>query len=190
MYWYGIKKWKNVLCLVVVGLFDLHTIRCYKCGEERGVWWFMAKSLTSKRRRGKSMWVMCGFEFCLSVSLFLSLSFSLSLSLSLRVRVLVCGVCLASFDLTLLSRNLSFISFFSSDQIKLGFLCFFTTKVTDWPKITFTYFYFLTNFIDISLCADPMCRNPLFHFEESLSTNHIWWMLSWALVAIIILCVR
>ena len=29
-----------------------------------------------------------------------------------------------------------------------------------------------------------------FHFEESLSTDNIRWRLSWALVAIIILCVR
>ena len=56
-------------------------------------------------------------------------------------------------------------------------------------KITFNYCYFLTNFIYILLCADPMRRNPFLHFEESLSTNNIRWMLSWALVTIIILCV-
>ena len=52
-------------------------------------------------------------------------------------------------------------------------------------------FFFLTNFIDISRCADPMRRTPLFfHFEESLSTDNTQWMLSWTLVPIIILCVR
>ena len=36
------------------------------------------------------------------------------------------------------------------------------------------------------LCAEP----PFFHFEESLSTDNIRWMLLWALVAIIIWWVR
>ena len=36
------------------------------------------------------------------------------------------------------------------------------------------------------LCAET----PFFHFEESLNTDNIRWMLSWALVAIIILCAR
>ena len=76
---------------------------------------------------------------------------------------------------------------FRSDQI--GFSLFFTAKVTDWPKNYF-YFYFLTNFIDISLCADPMRTSPFFHFEEGLSTDNIRRMLPWTLVGIIILCVR
>ena len=77
---------------------------------------------------------------------------------------------------------------FQLDQIK--FFLFFTVKVMDWPQNTFNHFYFLTNFIDISLCADPMHRSPIFHFEESLSTGNIQWMLLWTLVGIIILCVR
>ena len=46
---------------------------------------------------------------------------------------------LPSFDPCQLSRNLSFISFSSSDLMRLDFLCFFffTAKVTDWPKIYF-----------------------------------------------------
>ena len=66
----------------IVRLTRMRSIRCYECGEERGVWWFTAQSLPSRRRRGKSMWVMRGFEFRLS----------LSLSLSLRLKVLVWGV--------------------------------------------------------------------------------------------------
>ena len=60
---------------------------------------------------------------------------------------------------------------FRSDQI--GFSLFFTLKVTNWPKNTFNYFSFLTYFIDISLCADPIRRSHFFHFEESLRTYNI-----------------
>ena len=75
----------------------------------------------STDRRGKSMWVMCGFEFLPPLSLSLRIGGS-----SLRGR-------LSSLDLTPLSRNLSFIAFFSSDRINSVFLVF-TAKVTDWPK--------------------------------------------------------
>ena len=67
------------------------------------------------------MWVMRGFEFCLC--LFLS---------QLEFWSADCR----------LSRNLSFISFFSSDRIRLGFLCFFTAKITDWPKLLLIVFIF------------------------------------------------
>ena len=63
-----------------------------------------------------------------------------------------------------LSRNLSFISFFSFDRIRLGFLCFLPQRSRIGRKITFNYFYFLTNFIDISLCTDPIRRNPFSRF--------------------------
>ena len=84
-----------------------------------------------------------------------------------------------------------FISFFSSDRIKLGFLCFFYREGHGLAeKSLLLIFFFLTNFIDISLCADPMRRNPFFlHFEESLSTDNIRRMVSRSLDAIIILCV-
>ena len=61
-----------------------------------------------------------------------SLSLSLSQSRSSDLRG-----CLPFFDLAPLSRNLSFIVFLYSDRIKLGFLCFSTAKVTDWPKNDF-----------------------------------------------------
>ena len=94
-----------------------------------------------------------------SLSLSLSLSLSKSWSSSLQGH-------LSSFDLAQLSRNLSFIAFLSSDQIKLGFLCFLLQRLQIGWKITFNYFYFLTNFmdVDILLCTDPMRRNPFFPF--------------------------
>ena len=97
----------------ILRLIRTQSIRCYECGEERGVWWFTTWSLLSKRRRGKSMWVMRGLE-----------CHPQPLSLSLRVGVLVCRCRLPSFDLPLLSRNLSFMAFLSSDRVKLGFHCF------------------------------------------------------------------
>ena len=76
-----------------------------------------------------------------------------SLSLSFRLGILVCRVVyrLPSFNLTSLSRNLSFISFFFSDLIKLGllyFLLFFFVVFFLLPrsrigrKITFNYYFF------------------------------------------------
>ena len=109
----------------------------------------------------------------------------LPLSLFLRAGVFICWLS-AFFWSAPLSRNLSFISFFSSNWIKLGFLCFLPRRSLIGRTITFNCFYFFTNFINISLCADPMCRNPFYYFEESLSTDNLWWMLLWALVAITI----
>ena len=115
-----------------------------------------------------------------------SLSFSLSLSLSLLVGVLSSAffwsprcreICLLyRFSLLIVSNWVFFVLFF----FRIG------------RKITLTYFYFLTNLIDISLCADPMRRNPFFSILKKVSApiTSGGWMLSWALVAIIILCVR
>ena len=62
----------------------------------------------------------------------LSPSLSLCLSLCLFQLEFWSADCrLPSFDLFPLSRNLSFITFFSLDRIRLGFLCFFTAKDTD-----------------------------------------------------------
>ena len=180
-----LKGTKNVLCLIVVGLSDLHA-----CGqsdvmsvERRGcVWWFTALSLPSKWRRGKSMWVMHGFKFRVSP---LSLSPSLSQSWSFESQL----VSSTFFWSALQSRNLSFVSFFSSDWIKLDFLCFLLQRWRIGQKITFNYFYFwqisLTFHYAVILCTDT----PFYNFEESLSTDNIYWMLSWAIVAINILCV-
>ena len=129
-----------------------------------------------------------GFRFS-PISLSLSLSLALSLSLSLRAGVLVCGYRLPSFDLVPLSRNVFYSVFvFRSDHIE--FYLFLPRRSRIARKITFNYFHFLTNFIDILLCIDPMRRNSFFHFEEILSTDNIWWMPSWTLVGIIILCGR
>ena len=87
----------------------------------------------------------------LSLSLSLSLSISLSLSLSLSVLSLL--VSSAFFCSAPLSRNLSFISFFSSDRIRLGFLCFLPRSSRIGRKITFNHFYFWQI---SSTCADPV----------------------------------
>ena len=111
------------------------------------------------------------------------LSLSLSLPQSWSSSLLVVG---------LLSRNSSFISFFSSYRIKLGFLCLFflPRRSQIGRKITFNHFNFLTNSSTFRY-APNWCSETLFlHFEESLSTDNIWWLLSWLLVAIIILSVR
>ena len=148
MCWYGIKRQKNVLCLIVVGLLDLRA--------------FGQSDVTSAERRGVfddlwlSRFLQSGEEevnmgdVWFRVSLFLGVSSLLVSS--------------AFFWSAPLSRNLSFISFFSSDWIKLGFLCFLPRRSRIGRKIIFNCFYFLTNFIAISLCADPMCRNLLFPF--------------------------
>ena len=95
------------------------------------------------------MSVMHGFEFrfyhCLSVCLSVS-----------HLEFWSADCRLPSPDLAPLSRNLSFISFFSSDRIRLGFHCFLPRRLRIGRKITFNYSYFLTNFNDIFLCAEPM----------------------------------
>ena len=118
----------------------------------------------------------------LPITLSLSLSLSLSWSSSLQVSS-------AFFWSGSAVEKFVFYSvfIFLSDQI---FLCFLPWRSKIVRKITFTYFYFLTNFIDISLCTDPMHRSPFFQFEKSLSTDNIWWMLLWTLVGFIIFCVR
>ena len=91
------------------------------------------------------------------------------LSLSLSVGVLVCGLSYAFFWDAPLSRNLSFISFFSFDRIRLGFLWIFfflMLRPRIGQNIIFNRFYFLTNFIDISLCAD--------HIYQPLRSGRIW----------------
>ena len=71
--------------------------------------------------------VNVGFEFCLSLSLS-------ELGSSLQGH-------LSSFDLISLTRNLSFIVFFSLDQINWVFFLFYRSlRLSD--KITFNYFDF------------------------------------------------
>ena len=124
------------------------------------------------------MRVMYRFEFPLSLSLSLSLTPTLFLNpslppLSLRVKVLVCWCRLTSFNLPR-CREICLLYRFS---LLIGsnwvFFAFLPRRSRIGRKITFNYFYFLTNFIDNSLCADPMRRNPFFHFEESLSIDNI-----------------
>ena len=132
----------------IVGLMHTWSIRCYGYWEERGVWWF-SSFLQSGNEESQCGW-------CVVLS-FTSVSFSLS-----QLEFWSVDYCLPSFDLTLLLRNLSFISF--SEWIRLGFLCFLAWRSWIGWKITFNHFYFLTNFIYISQCTDHMCRNPFVPF--------------------------
>ena len=164
----------------IVGLTAVNQMLRVQRGEGCSmIYGLVATCKIEKRKVGDAWFQVSPLSVCLSLSL--SLSWSSGLQTDCR---------LPSFDQTPLLRNLSFISFFSSDQIILGFLCFLPRRSRIGWKITFDYFYFLTNFIDISLCADPMRRNLFFHFEESFSTDNIRWMFPWMLVAIVILCVR
>ena len=152
--WVCIKMliWKkNVLCLVVVGLLDLHSHgqSDVTSVERREVVDDLQLSCFLQSGEEDSQ---CGWCMVLSFAY-------LSLSLSLRAGVLVCGCHLPSFDLALLLRNLSFIAFLPSNWIKLGFFHFLPWRSWICRKITFNYFYFLTNFINILLCTDPMRRS-------------------------------
>ena len=134
--------------------------------------------LLSKRRRGKSMWVMHGFEFRLSLSLSLSLSQSWSSSLLVICLLLICPrsreIYLLCYFSLLIGSNWVFFVFYHKGLSEKLLL------------IIFIFWQISSTFRDaLTLCTE----SPFFHFEESLSTNNIWWMLSWALVAIIILCV-
>ena len=104
------------------------------------------------------MWEMRGFEFrlCLSVCL--------SLSLSLSVGVLVCGPSSAFFFICACCREICLL------------YCFSLLIGSDWVFFAFFFFFYREG----HEFADPMRRNHLFYFEESLGTDNIRWMLSWA----------
>ena len=159
-------KVENVLCWIVVGLLDLRARGQSDdtSTERRGVFGDLrlGRFLQSGEEISQCRWcVVSGFV-------------SLSLSLSLWAGVLVCGCRLPS-----------------SDRNKLGFLWFFTAKVTDSSKNCFKLFLFFDKFHRRFVMRWSYAQKPLFfHSEESLSTDNIRWMLSWTLVGIIILCVR
>ena len=75
------------------------------------------------------MWLMRGFEFrlCLSVS---------------QLEFWPADRRLPSLDLCPLSRNLFFISFFSSDRIRLSFLCFLPRRSRIDRKLLLIIFIF------------------------------------------------
>ena len=176
-----LKSRKNVLYLIAVGLLDLRA--CSQSditsAERRGVFGNLRVShfLQSGEEEGECGWCMVS-------------SFA-SVCLSLSVGVLVCGL-LSAFFLSgpTVKKFVFYIVFlFWSDQI--GFSLFFTAKVTDWPKNYFKLFLFFDKFHRHFAMHWSYEQKPLFfHFEESLSTNNIQWMLSWVLVVIIILCVQ
>ena len=95
-----------------------------------------------------------------SVCLSVCLSLSLSLSRSSGLWTVVCllsiwprcrEICLLYHFSLLIGSNWVFFGFF-----------FLLGRSRIGRKITFNNFNFLTNFIDISLCADPMRRTPFF----------------------------
>ena len=88
------------------------------------------------------MWVMRGFEFCFCLSLYLSWS---SESVGVVCLLLICRRCR--------KICLLFVFLFWSVQIGFSLGFFLPRRSRIGRKITFNYFYFLTNFIDISLCA-------------------------------------
>ena len=91
-----------------------------------------------------------------------------SLSLS-QLEFLSADCHLPSFDLAPLSRNLSFILFSSSDQIKFGFLGFFTAKVTDCPKNYFYLFLFFDKFNRHFAMRWSYVQKPLFSILKKVS---------------------
>ena len=93
----------------------------------------------------------------------------LSLCLSLSVGAPVCELSPAFFwSGPAVEKFVFYIIFlFWSDQI--GFSLFLPRRLRIGRKITFDYFYFLTNFIGISLCAYPMRRNPFFFILKKVS---------------------
>ena len=139
----------------MVGLLDLRarSPSDVTSAERRGVFsdLCLSRSLQSGEEESQCGW-------CVGSSLSPSLSLSQSRSSSLLVVCLLWSCLLILFC-------------FSSDRIKLGFLCF----VLIFWQISSTFHYALI------LCAETL----FLHFEESLNTDNIRWMLSWALVAII-----
>ena len=115
------------------------------------------------------MWVMHGFDFRLCLCLCLCLSLSLSLSSGLQA-----VVCLPIICLTV--EKFIFYIVFSSDRIRLGFLCFLPPRSRIGRKLLLIIFIFWqissTFRYERILCAET----PFFHFEESLSTDNIRWV--------------
>ena len=106
----------------------------------------------------------------LSFSLFLSLSLSLSLTLSLSQLEFWSADCrLPSFDLSHCREICLLYNFSPLIRSDWVFPLFLPRRSRIGRKITSTYFYFLTNFIDISLCADPMRRNTFFFILKKVT---------------------
>ena len=158
MCWYGIKRYKNVLCLIVVGLLDLRV-----CGqsdvmgaERRGVFGDLQVSRFLQSGEEESQ---CGGSM---VSSFAYVSLPLNWSSGLP-----------SFDLLRCHRICLLYCF--SLLIKSHWVFFVILPQRSWigRKITFNIFIFwqisLTFQYTLILCTET----PFFHFEESLTTDNI-----------------
>ena len=172
-----IKSRKIVLCLIEVGLLDLRVRgQSVVTGAERR-WGFVDFRVSRFLQSGEEK-SQCGW--CV-VSSFASVSVSVSLSLSSGLRSVVCLLLIWPH-----SRYICFLRF----SLLIEFLFFYREGYGLAEKLLLIIFIFWqipsTICYALILCAEP----PFFHFEESLNTNNIRWMLAWALIAIIILCVR
>ena len=165
----------------MVGLWDLRARgqSDVMSAERRGVFGDLRVSRFLQSGEGESQ---CGW--CV-VSSFASVSISLS-----QLEFWSADCRLPSFDL-LRCREiyLLYLFFFWSDQI--GFSLFFGReghRLAEKLLLLIFIFWQISSTFHYAriLCAET----PFFHFEESLSTDNIRWMLSWALVTIIILCIR
>ena len=137
----------------MVGLLDLR-VRSQSDvmgAERRGVFGDLLVSRFLQSGEEKSQ---CGWCIVLNLA-----SAPLSLSLSHSVGVLVRGLSSAFFWSATLSRNLSFISFFSSDRIRLGFLSFYCEGQGLAEKLLLNIFFWQISSIfryALILCAETL----------------------------------
>ena len=122
--------------------------------ERRGVFsdWRLSHFLQSWEEESQ-----CGWCVVLSFA-FLSLSWSSSLHVSS-----------AFFWSSSTIKKFVFYSIFIYWSDQIGFSLFLSGMSRIGRKIASNDFYFLTNFMDILLCTDPMRKSSFFHFEESLA---------------------
>ena len=177
-----LKSRKNVLCLIVVGLLDLRVRGQSDItgAERRGVFGDLRlnRFLHSEEKEGQCAWCV--------VSSFASVSISFSLNWSSGPRTVDCLllICVRCREICLLYR---FSLLIGSDWVFFVFYREGYGLIEKLPLIIFIFWQISSTFRNaLILCAKP----PFLPFQESLSTDNIQWMLSWALVAIIILCVQ
>ena len=167
-----LKSRKNILCLIVVGLLDLRA-RGQSDVTRRGVFADLWVSCFLQSCEEESR---CGFGFCLCLSL--SLSSGLQTVVCLPFDLPCCREICLSYCFSLLIRPdwVFFVFYLEGHGLaeKLLLIIFIFWQIS-------SAFYY-----ELTLCTET----PFLCFEENISTDNIWWMLSWMLVAIIILCVR
>ena len=168
----------------MVGLLDLRARgqSDVTSEERRGIFGDLRLSrfLQSGEEENQCGW--CMVSIFPNLSLYISISQSWSSSLRISFAFFSSGSAVEKFVFYS-------VFVFRSDHIEFP-LFFYRESHGLVEKLLLVIFIFLTKFIDISLCADPMRRNPFFHFEESFRTDNIRENLLWTIVGIIIFCVR